>query len=415
MDTAGHRGRVKDRAAAWAAWFIAALTVLFTVLHVMFWTLAASVPGALDSRGEAGPAIAFAVVGALIVTRRAGNRIGWLFCAIGLQSVTGALDAYALYGLAARPDAVLPGTTAAAWVASWSWAPAFFLPLVLLPLLYPTGRLPSPRWRPVAWLAVLTILLAIIVNGFRPGPLQVSEVPVAANPLGIAGATGLLEVGDLIAGVLFVPLFFAAVASVVVRFRRARGVERQQLKWFLYATVAVLVGFWLVPLTPAAIFEPSELVGDLFIGALTVGWPVALGIAVLHYRLYEIDRLVNRTVVYGLLTIVLGGIYAGIVLAFGEVFGGIGAEPPSWAVAGATLAVAALFQPARRRIQLAVDRRFNRRKYNAVKTIEAFSARLRDEVDLDTLSAELLAVIDQTVQPAKASLWLRPPTGVSPR
>jgi hypothetical protein len=404
MDTAGHRGWVKDRAAAWAAWSIAALTVLFTVLHVMFWTLAASVPGALDSRGEAGSAIAFTVVGALIVTRRAGNPIGWLFCAIGLQSLTGALDAYALYGLAAKPDAGLPGTAAAAWIASWSWAPSFFLPLVLLPLLYPTGRLPSPRWRPVAWLAVLAILLAIIANALRPGPLTPSEVPVAANPLGIAGATGLLEVADLIAGVLFVPLFFAAVASVVVRFRRARGVERQQLKWFLYATVAVLVGFWLATLTPAVIVDPSEVVDDLLVGALSLGWPIALGIAVLRYRLYDIDRLVNRTVVYATLTLVLGGIYAGIVLVFGELFGGIGADPPSWVVAGATLAMAALFQPARRRIQLAVDRR----RYDAVKTIEAFSARLRDQVDLQTLTTELLQVVDQTVQPTAVSLWLRP-------
>jgi hypothetical protein len=223
-DTTSHRSGVKDRVAAWAAWSIAALTVLFTGLQVTFLTLAASVPGAVDSRGEAGPAIAFAVVGALILTRRAGNRIGWLFCAIGFaQSLTGALAAYALYGSAARPDAGLPGTTAAAWVASWSWASGFFLLLVLLPLLYPTGRLPSPRWRPVAWLAVLSILLAMIGNAFRPGGLKASEVPVGTNPLGVAGATELLEAFVAIAGVLFVALFFAAVVSVLVRFRRARG------------------------------------------------------------------------------------------------------------------------------------------------------------------------------------------------
>jgi hypothetical protein len=408
-DTAITGSGVKDRAAAWVAWSMAVLTVLLTILHVMFWTLSESVPGALDSRGEAGPPIAFAVVGALILTRRAGNRIGWLFCWIGLAgSLTGAFDAYALYGLAARPDAGLPGATAAAWVASWSWAPGFFLPLVLLPLLYPTGQLPSPRWHPVAWLAVVSILLAMIANAFRPGPLTPSEVPVATNPLGITGATGLLEVVDSIGAVLFVPLFFAAVASVLVRFRRARGVERQQLKWFLYATVAILVGFWLVPVTPAVIFDPSELLADLLIGVLSLGWPVALGIAVLRYRLYDIDRLVNRTLVYGLLTIVLGGVYASTVLVFGELFGGIGAEPPSWAVAGATLAAAALFQPLRRRIQEAVDRRFNRRRYDAGRTVEAFSGRLRDQVDLDTLTAELLAVVSQTVEPAAVSLWLRP-------
>jgi hypothetical protein len=156
------------------------------------------------------------------------------------------------------------------------------------------------------------------------------------------------------------------------------------------------------------IFDPSELVADLLIGALTVGWPVALGVAVLRYRLYDIDRLVNRTVVYAALIVVLGGIYAGTVLVLGEMFGGISAEPPSWAVAGATLAVAALFQPLRRRIQAVVDRRFNRRRYDAAKTIEAFSTRLRDQVDLDTLATELLQVVDHTVQPTALSLWLRP-------
>jgi hypothetical protein len=404
QEKANHRRGVRVHAAAWAAWSIAALTVLFTVLHVTWHTLAAWVPGVVDQRGEVGPGIAFAVVGALILTRRACNRIGWLFCAIGFsQSLAGALNAYALYGSTVG----LPGVTVAAWVASWGWVPAFYLLLVLLPLLYPTGRPPSPRWRPIAWLTVLGMLLSIVSYAFRPGTLKASEVPVAANPLGVAGATGLLETVDRIGAVLFVLLFFAAVASVLVRFRRARGVERQQLKWFLYATVAGLVAFWLPPLTPAVIFDPSELVVDLLVGVISLGWPVALGIAVLRYRLYDIDRLVNRTVVYTALTLVLGGIYAGTVLILGEVFGGISADPPSWAVAGATLAVAALFQPARRRIQAIVDRRFNRHRYDAAKTIEAFSTRLRDQVDLDTLTTELLQVVDQTVQPTAVSLWLR--------
>jgi hypothetical protein len=141
--------------------------------------------------------------------------------------------------------------------------------------------------------------------------------------------------------------------------------------------------------------------------AMTLLFPVATAIAVVRYRLYEIDRLINCTLVYGLLTALLAGVYAGVVLVLGQLFGGVGRDPPSWAVAGATLAVAALFQPARRRIQAVVDRRFNRRKYDAAKTVEAFSARLRDEVDLDTLSAEVLAVVDQTMQPTTASLWLR--------
>jgi hypothetical protein len=191
-----------------------------------------------------------------------------------------------------------------------------------------------------------------------------------------------------------------ALASLVLRFRRSRGEERQQLKWFTYACA-------LVPLAVVADLLPA--VGDLVFAALIVFLPVAAGIAILRYRLYDIDRLINRTLVYGLLTALLAGVYAGVVLVLGQLFGGVGAEPPSWAVAGATLAVAALFQPARRRIQQAVDRRFNRRRYHAAKTIEAFSTRLRDEIDLDTLSAELVGVVDQTMEPTHISCWLRPP------
>jgi hypothetical protein len=207
-------------------------------------------------------------------------------------------------------------------------------------------------------------------------------------------------VGAVLTG-LFTATAIAACASLVLRFRRARGEERQQLKWFAYAAslmvVALLVGPLLVPAG-----------GDL-IAALTIALlPVAAGIAILRYRLYDIDRLINRTLVYGLLTAILGLGYAATVLVLGQVFGGIGGEPPGWAVAGVTLAVAALFQPARRRIQQVVDRRFNRRRYDAAKTVEAFSTRLREQVDLDTLSAELLAVVDQTVQPTIVSLWLRP-------
>jgi hypothetical protein len=173
-------------------------------------------------------------------------------------------------------------------------------------------------------------------------------------------------------------------------------VERQQLKWFTYAGALVL----LAPLT-------NSLLGNISY-VLVIALPIAVGIAILRYRLYDIDRLINRTLVYGLLTALLAGIYAATVLILGQLFGGIASQPPSWAVAGATLAVAALFQPTRRRIQAVVDRRFNRRRYDAAKTVEAFSVRLRDEVDLDALTAELLVVVDQTIQPTRASLWLRP-------
>jgi hypothetical protein len=205
---------------------------------------------------------------------------------------------------------------------------------------------------------------------------------------------------------------FGSVVSLIVRFRRARQVERQQLKWLSYAAVliGIMVLFGLLLVGPWGETAWATNVSNATLTGSLVCIPVAVGIAILRYRLYDIDRLISRTLVYAALTVVLGLGYAGAVLVLGQLFGGVTGNPPSWAVAGATLAVAALFQPVRRRIQATVDRRFNRRGYNAAKTIEAFSARLRDEIDIDTLSAELLAVVDQTMQPMKMSLWLGPPT-----
>jgi hypothetical protein len=196
----------------------------------------------------------------------------------------------------------------------------------------------------------------------------------------------------------------AAAASLVVRFRRARGVERQQLKWLAYAAALVVLGFPLLVAAEGVIRAP-ELVADIASAVLVLPIPVAVSVAVLRYRLYDIDRIINRTLIYGLLTVLLGLGYAGAVLLLGQLLG----RDSSLAVAGATLAVIGVFQPARRRIQQAVDRRFNRRRYDAAKTIEAFSARLREQVDLDTLLADLLAVVEQTMEPTQASLWLRPP------
>jgi hypothetical protein len=207
---------------------------------------------------------------------------------------------------------------------------------------------------------------------------------------------------------LFLAVSLAACASLVLRFRRARGDERQQLKWFAYAASLMVI--------PFVVWEPLLPVSGDLVAALTIALlPVAAGIAILRYRLYDIDRLINRTLVYGLLTAILGLGYAGAVLLLGQLFGGVTEDPPGWAVASATLAMAALFQPARRRIQAVVDRRFNRRKYDAAKTVEAFTARLRDEIDLDALSAELLAVAHQTMQPTTAALWLRPSAPARPR
>jgi hypothetical protein len=343
---------------------------------------------------------AFMAVGALIVAHRPSNAIGWIFSAIALLAVTALLASeYATYTYVTRPGS-LPGAVLAAWYASWPWWLVLVLAVVFTPLLFPTGRLLSPRWRRAAWLAGVVTAALTVLSALQANLGPVGD-PVAANPIGIAGVENPEEstVGAVLLGLLLLSIV-AAFGSLVIRFRRSRGEERQQLKWFAYAG-------GLLPLAVGADFLPG-LVGDLVFGGLIVFLPVAAGIAVLRYRLYEIDRLINRTLVFGLLTALLAGVYGGAVLALGQVFGTVGKDPPSWAVAGATLAVAALFQPARRRIQEVVDRRFNRRRYHAAKTVEAFSLRLRDELDLDALSAELLAVVDQTIQPTRASLWLRP-------
>ncbi len=329
--------------------------------------------------------------------------------AIALLAITGALaEEYASYAGVTRPGA-LPGAVLAAWWAAWTWYPTLALALIFTPLLFPTGRLLSPRWRPVALLtAVVTAVLTVVMSlqpqlSFGPHPDQ-----VIANPIGVA-AVGSLPDGPAAPAVilLLVVLAAAAFGSLVLRFRRSRGDERQQLKWFTYAAA-------LLPLAIVGDVLPAP-VGDLAPALPIVFLPVVTGIAILRHRLYDIDRLINRTLVYGLLTGLLAGVYAATVLLLGLAFAAAGRSTPSWAVAGVTLAVAALFQPARRGIQAVVDRRFNRRKYNAAQTIQAYSVRLRGQVDLDTLSAELLAVVDQTVQPTQVVLWLRPfPPGPRP-
>jgi hypothetical protein len=315
---------------------------------------------------------------------------------------------YAAYVFRTRAGSA-PGMVLAAAYNAWWWYPTLALVLVFTPLLFPTGRLLSARWRPVAVAAAVGTATIIALSVLQP-TFQDEDHPIR-NPIGIAG------IPDPEAGALGAVLFgllllcsVAAVLSVVLRFRRSQGVERQQLKWFTYA--AALMGVFLLL---ADYLFPQSFVVELLYGLAVALVPVAAGVAVLRYRLYDIDRLVNRTLVYGALTALLGAVYAGAVLVLGQLFGGVGGNPPSWAVAGATLAVAALFQPARRRIQAVVDRRFNRRKYDAAKTVEAFSARLRDEVDLDALSAELLAVAYQTMQPTTATLWLRPSAPARPR
>jgi hypothetical protein len=252
----------------------------------------------------------------------------------------------------------------------------------------------------------------------RPQPIDLEGTKVA-NPFGVQALADPGVLGVVLAALNFLVASVAVGASVLapfLRWRRAGTDERLQFKWLALVVVAspicVAAAFasWALPaaVQPAASF----ILGFVLLVVAVAGIPTAVAIAILRYRLYDIDRLISRTLVYGLLTALLGGFYAGVVLLLGQVFGRIGDRPPSWVIAGATLAVAALFRPARRRIQQAVDRRFNRRRYDAARMIEAFSARLRDEIDLDTLTNELVTVVDQTMQPVRVSLWLRP---ASPR
>ena len=342
-------------------------------------------------------ALVLPLIGALIVVGDRRHLLAWLLIAGGgFLAVYNLAAQYAplALGLTSRRLS-LPGGDLASWLTSWTNVPGIVILAVFVILLFPDGRPPSRRWRPVAWAGavILVVPTAILAVGYWPlrGPQLLtqegSEPPLLVGAMFWTAFQGALLLGAI------------SVVALVLRFRRAGAVQRQQIKWFAYGAALSI---------PLSLFPEARPWGPYLEFLGTVLLLAGLGIGIFRYRLWDIDRLINRTLVYGLLTALLAGVYAGLVLVLGQLFGGIGTETPSWAVAGATLAVAALFQPARRRIQQTVDRRFNRRKYNAAKTIEAFSIRLRDQVNLDTLSAELLAAVNQTMQPAAASLWLRP-------
>jgi hypothetical protein len=342
-----------------------------------------------------------ATVGAVLASRLPRHPVGWLLLGVGLSVAgSGVADGYARYGLVARPG-VLP---AARWIAIYSPATNIIgLALVgYVLLLTPTGSLPSPRWRwwgrlaaagPVAFVAALTV---------GPG-LVIPPYDTVIDPVAIPALAGAVLVAIVAGFFLTVAGLVVGAGSLLARFRRARGVERQQLRWL--ALAAALTG------AGAAVVGVGMAMGATAVPLFAAGvclalLPLATGAAILRYRLYDLDRIVSRTVAYGLLTVLLGLGYAVVVLGLGRLL----PEGSSLVVAAATLAGAAVFQPLRRRIQQAVDRRFNRRRHDAGRIIEAFGARLRDQVDLDTLTAEVLAVVDQTMAPARMSLWLRPPT-----
>ncbi len=347
--------------------------------------------------------ITFAGLGALLASRRPGNPIGWILClspvALAFTGVVGGLYRHTIFvdpGSLPRPEILF-------WAANWAWVLGFVPLITFLLLLFPDGRPPSSRWRKIGWLTVLAMGMLIVGYAFAPGPLE--DYPRVDNPLGAEG--GLGGALEAMRGVGFPFFSLAAVGSMVslvVRFRRSRGEERQQLKWMAAAAAFVVVS-WLVT---AAFDQALGIDISVLLTAGLLALPVATTIAVLRYRLYDLELVVNRTLVYGALTATLAGSYLGLVLLFGLALGPL-TEDSDLAIAGSTLAVAALFRPVRARIQALVDRRFYRRRYDAARTVEAFSARLRDEVELDSLSAELRAVARETMQPAYVSLWLRRP------
>jgi hypothetical protein len=353
---------------------------------------------------------AFAVVGALLVVRRPTNAIGWILAAIGLMvSIFNAGGGYATYVTATRgrPDALAVFGT---WAANCYWFLMLALALIYLPMLFPDGRLLSRRWLLIAVLAGIATL-GIVLPKALVETLPVNEVPGRgiANPTGIEGLGEDLPLFGAIEG-LFLVAAAGAVASVVVRFRRSRGVERQQMKLFVYVIV-VLIGGSLLAGTI------SDVTGVRWLGRITfvlsimglMCLPIAVGIAILRYRLYEIDIIINRTLVYGPLTATLALVYFGGVATTQTILRAfIGQQQqPQLAIVFSTLVIAALFNPLRRRIQSFINRRFYRGKYDARKTLDAFSASLRDETDLDALNDELVEVIQETLHPAHVSLWLR--------
>jgi hypothetical protein len=384
---------------AWALWLVTfgccAAGLLITLAIYRPLTLGVLVEGAVYAFFFV---LGFATVGLVLALRRPGNPIGWLYVGAGLAW------AYTI-PMAPWIDQLVrehrPVPLVAQFVAATgelSWAPAITLGVTLPALLLPNGRLRSRRWWLVALTSVTGSVLVTVAGPLSPGPLQEMGID---NPFGLAGPAGGVAAALTLVGVLLhwwsLP---PAVVCVVLRFRSSSGIERQQMRWVAAGVTGAVCGL-LLALPGGLGLAPSWISGIIFPALLCP--PVAVGVAVLRYRLWDLDRVISRTLTYGLLTVLLGLGYAAFVLGLGRLL----PEGSSLAVAAATLAAAAAFSPLRRRVQDLVDRRFNRRRYDAAGTVEAFAARLRDQVDLDALHGELLAVVDQTVAPTRASLWLR--------
>ena len=395
------------------AWSMCALSLAATALALLLLALNLSHPNPyvfdLWVQGIVIP-ITCSTIGVIIASRRPRHPIGWLFCAVGLLAGVNHFCAeYAIFALLAQPGS-LPGGKASAWVAAWPWMPSNAL-LVFVALLFPDGRLPSRRWLPFAWLNVAVAVVGTVAVAFLAGPIP-SLDPIE-NPLGFEGVHNLLGPVATVCGALERGILgLIAVASLFLRLRRARGGEREQIKWLTYAASVVVIGAILTYVVPET--TGARWVGHVGLVLLAVGFmgvPIAIGIAILKYRLYDINLLINRTLVYGSLTAMLVAAYIGGIVVLQRIFVVLTGETSTLAVVASTLLIAALFNPLRRRVQGFVDRRFYRRKYDARKTLETFSAKLRDETDLDALSGDLVGVVRETMQPASVSLWLRPEAG----
>jgi len=403
-----------DRRAAWLAWSLVALSVALLVGGIAYSRAASSAVPDLPFGGETADVsvvanlltlLTFSVVGAIIASLHPRNAIGWLFCSVGLTIGLNSLAGdYAEYWLAGGTSMRSLGETAA-WFSSWLWILLTYVPTSFVLLLFPDGRLPSPRWRPVAWGAALGIAGSVVGYALEAGPLE--DFPQIANPYGVDGP--IVGIVGLAGSIVATGSLVASAISLIVRMRHAESEQRQQIKWLAYGgTVVVgtffvsgLINLWNVP------------VGIVVSNVALLGLPVFTGIAIVKHHLYDIDLLINRTLVYGLLTTMLVAVYVGGIVLSQRVFVGlIGQEElPQLAIVASTLMIAALFAPLRRRIQAIIDRRFYRRKYDAAKMLSAFNARLRDETDLGTLSDDLVGVVKETMQPEHVTLWLRPDTG----
>src|SRR5215213_4736116 len=399
-------GGMSGRAAAWLAWSLVVLSVVLLVGGLSFALMTRS---SVPERPYYGLvtlsvlALAFSVVGAIIASRQPRNAIGWIFGSVGVTiGFSSFAGDYAEFWLASGFGRGVLGETAA-WFSSWSWTLLVYLPTSFL-LLFPDGRLPSPRWRPVAWCAVLGLSGFLAGYTLEPGPLE--DFPRIMNPYGVDSL--ILEAVAVAGAILASASMVASAISLIVRMRRAGRARHQQIKWLAYggalAVGAVFVG--------AVISVWIGEVGFALTSIGLLGVPIFTGVAITRYRLYEIDIVINRTLVYGALTAALVAVYFGGVATLQALFRALTAQEqqPQLAIVVSTLAIAALFDPLRRRIQSFIDRRCYRRKYDAQKTLEAFSVKLRDETDLEALSDDLEGVVRETMQPAHVSLWLRPET-----